>query len=103
MTQIADKEIARKKELDKLLDFMCQQLEQLEVIESIPKDLQQLESLVNRALDVRSACMTYLALSIRHDATILGTTGTLCSITSIDHCRKGAQNILDRRQETRGL
>jgi hypothetical protein len=80
MMQIADKEIARKEELDKLLDFMCQQLEQLKVIDSIPKDIRQLDSLINRALDVRSACMRYLAINIRHDATIFGTPGTPTSI-----------------------
>jgi hypothetical protein len=77
MIQMVDKEIARKKELDKLLDFMCQQLELLKVIDRIPKDIKQLDVLINRALDVRSACMRFLALNIRHDATILGTPGTL--------------------------
>ena len=69
--KIADREIARKKKLNKMLDFMCQQLEQLEVIESVPKDLEQRDILINRALDVRSACMQYLAVNIRHDAASL--------------------------------
>lgn len=59
-----------------MLDFMCQQLEQLRVVGSIPEDLEQHDILVNRALDVRSACMRYLAANIHHDTTFLGTTGT---------------------------
>ena len=80
MTQIADKEIARKNELNKTLDFMCQQLEQLEVIDSVPKDLEQRDILINRALDVRSACMQYLAANIRHDATRFGSPGTFSAV-----------------------
>ena len=83
--QIADKEIARKKELNKTLDFMCQQLEQLKVIDSVPKDLEQRDILINRALDVRSACMQYLAVNIRHDATLFGTSGTFFKLYQIDH------------------
>ena len=42
----------------------------------LPDELEQREFVVNRALDVRSAAMMYLAVSIRHDATPLGTPGT---------------------------
>jgi hypothetical protein len=45
------------------LDFMSQQLEILSVL---PDDLEQRQSVINRALDVRSASMVYLAVSIRH-------------------------------------
>lgn len=60
---------------------MCQQLEQFKVIDNIPENLEQRDSLLNRALDVRSACMQYLAANIRHNATFLGTTGTAPSNT----------------------
>ena len=42
----------------------------------LPGELEQREFVVNRALDVRSGAMIYLAVSIRHDATPLGTPGT---------------------------
>ena len=58
-----------------MLDFMCQELEQLKVIDSIPEDFEQRDILVNRALDVRSACMRYLAANICHNATLFGTPG----------------------------
>jgi len=42
----------------------------------LPDDLEQRGFVVNRALDVRSASMMYLAVTIRHDATSLGIPGT---------------------------
>ncbi len=54
---------------------MCQQLEQLEIIDTLPADVGQHESVVNRGLDIRSACMVYLGIHIRHDATPLGNVG----------------------------
>lgn len=77
--KIAERELARENEINNMLDFMCQQLEQFKVIERIPKNIEQRDVLVNRALDVRSACMQYLAANIRHEATFLGTTGTVHS------------------------
>jgi hypothetical protein len=49
----------------------------LKVIETLPKDLQQLESVFDRALDVRSASMIYLAVHILHESTRFGTMGTI--------------------------
>jgi len=45
-------------------------------VKVLPDELDQREFVVNRALDVRSASMMYLAVSIRHNATPLGTPGT---------------------------
>jgi hypothetical protein len=56
---------------------MCQELEQLKVIDSIPEDFEQRDILVNRALDVRSACMRFLAANICHNATSFGITGRM--------------------------
>jgi hypothetical protein len=74
--QIADKEIGRKEELGKTLDYLSHQFAHLELVNILPGDLEQREFLVNRALDVRSASMMYLAVRIRHDATPLGILGT---------------------------
>jgi len=54
---------------------MCQQLEQLAILDILPDDLAQREFVINRALDVRSATMLFLALNIRHDSTFLGIPG----------------------------
>lgn len=54
---------------------MCQQLDQLEIVHYLPEDIEQREHVINRGMDVRSACMAYLAINIRHDATPCGTVG----------------------------
>ena len=65
----------RKRDFETTLDYMCQQLEQLTIIDRLPEDLEQLESLVNRAMDVRTAFMVYLATHMGHDTTPLGNIG----------------------------
>ena len=51
-----------------MLEFMYQQLAQFKIIDSVPRDIEERDMLVNRSLDVRSACMRYLAVNIRHEA-----------------------------------
>jgi hypothetical protein len=48
------------------------------IVESmpVPEDVDS-AMVVNRALDVRSACMVYLALNIRHEPTPLGIVGSM--------------------------
>ena len=53
----------------------------------LPGELEQREFVVNRALDVRSAAMMYLTVSIRHDATPLGTPGTAPSHICLNEVR----------------
>jgi hypothetical protein len=74
--QIADKDIGRKEELERTLEYLSQKFEHLEMVNDLPKYLEQREFVANRALEVRSASMTYLALTVRHDGTALGTPGT---------------------------
>jgi hypothetical protein len=62
--------------LDASLDYISQQLEQLAILDSLPQDLKQREIVINRAMDVRSASMLFLAVNIRHDSTPLGIPGT---------------------------
>jgi len=47
------------------------------MVKLLPDDLEQRDFVINRALDVRSASMTYLAVTIRHDATPFGTPGII--------------------------
>jgi hypothetical protein len=85
ITQIAEKEVARKEELGKTLEYMYQRLEQLDILDSLPDDLgDSLESVINRALDVRSASMLYLAVNIRHEVTPLGSIGRMSSDVMIN-------------------
>ena len=75
--QIADKEIARKAEVTKTLDYLCQQLGELNVATILPDDVERRDVVINRAIDVRTACMQYLTSHILHDATSLGTFGNI--------------------------
>ena len=69
--------MGRKKEVTDTLDYMSQQLGHLKIVKSIPSDIdkEDRDRLANRAMDVRSACLLYLAVQLRHDATWLGTVG----------------------------
>ena len=50
-------------------------MEQLAVLDVLPDDLEQRDFVTHRALDVRSASMVYLAVSIRHRSTRGGIPG----------------------------
>lgn len=73
---MAEKELARKQELEETLDYMCQQLGQLQIVCRLPREIEGLQSIINRAMDVRSAFMVYLAMHIHHEATPGGTLGS---------------------------
>jgi hypothetical protein len=48
---------------------------QLDVVETLPADVQRRDAIVNRAMDVRSACMMYLGAHLNHEANRLGLIG----------------------------
>jgi len=77
------------------------QLGHLGVINDIPEDLNQREAVVNRALDVRSAAMNYLAITIRHHATPLGTLGIFAHFVRLNIFRQGYEGFFRRRQRRR--
>jgi hypothetical protein len=64
-----------KAEITQTLDYLCQQLGELDVTTILPDDIERRDVVINRAIDVRTACMRYLTSNIRHDATPLGTIG----------------------------
>jgi len=51
-------------------------MEQLSILDVLPDDLEQRDFVTSRALDVRSASMVYLAVSIRHHSTRGGIPGS---------------------------
>ena len=67
----------RKTEITNTLDYLCQQLGELEVSNILPDDIEQREVVINRAIDVRTACMRDLGSHIRHDTTHIGIIGNL--------------------------
>lgn len=61
------------------LEEMCRIYAGLQTLETWPDELQY-EPLLNRALDIRSSFMQYLAVQIKHANTPLGKVGMLCFI-----------------------
>ena len=81
----------------KTLDYLCLQLGELDVATIVPDDLERYDIVINRAIDVRTACMQYLASHIRHDATPLGTIGNLphfeC-VSGVNRFRESGQKYI---------
>ena len=78
-----DKEIGRKYEIAKTLDYLSRQLGQLDVVNDLPHDFDRRDVVINCAMDVRSAAMLYLASQINHDITPFGTVGMTLDIVPI--------------------
>lgn len=57
------------------MEYLSQQFALLEMVNGLPEDVEQCDFVINRALDVRSASMMYLAIMIRHDSTKFGISG----------------------------
>jgi hypothetical protein len=72
--------MARTDELEGTLDYMCQQLEQLDIVRILPGDLEEYRSVINRAVDIRSACMVYIACHIQNDQTNFGLIGIVSQV-----------------------
>jgi hypothetical protein len=74
--KIADRELARTEELEKKLDYISQQIEQLKIINGLPENVDAgADALVRRAIDVVSASLLYLAVHIRRESSSLGIIG----------------------------
>ena len=74
--KIGDREVNRKELIQKNVDYICRQLGQLNVIEGLPDtNDNQPKQLSNRATDVLSASLNYLAVHIRRDSGRFGLVG----------------------------
>jgi hypothetical protein len=74
------------------MDYLCQQFGYLKIVKSVPLDIRQDDRirLANRAMDVRSACLVYLAAQLKHDKAWLGMIGNTSSILAdLAHKRVG--------------
>jgi hypothetical protein len=74
---MADRELKRRGEIEKGLDYISRQLGQLKVIENLPNVEVMSQNLINSAMDVRSSVMRYLAIHIRHESRHFGILGML--------------------------
>jgi hypothetical protein len=61
-----EKELSIKNNIRDAFETILQLTEQLLVLDVLPDDLGQRELVTNRALDMRSASMVYLAVIIKH-------------------------------------
>ena len=64
--KMAESEITNETRIPDVLETISQLMEQLAVLDVLPDDLEQSNFICNRALDVRSASLVYLAVCIRH-------------------------------------
>ena len=74
--------------MEKKLDYISRQLGRLEIIHRIPDAGVQSDQLINRAMDVLSSALSYLAVHLRHEANRLGIIGMLSGNSTYDrkHC-----------------
>lgn len=85
------------------LDYLCQQLRELNVATMHPDDVEGCDVVINRAIDVRTACIQYLTSHILHDATPSGTSGEISHFEfvfiSANSFRENVRKIFERRQQ----
>ena len=67
---------------------------ELNVATILPGDVERCDAVINRAIDVRTACMVYLAYNICDDATPLGTFGNISTLFRIF---KGDEQITEAK------
>jgi hypothetical protein len=87
--QAANREIARKAEIEEKLDYIARRLNQLKVIAQLPSTISPTDDVVNRAMDVRTASLKYIAVHIRHESQYFGIAGTY--IFAEWHCLIGQE------------
>jgi hypothetical protein len=77
--KMAEREIKRKEEIEKTLDYIYRQLGQLTGIQSLPDSVVPPQALINRATDVKSAVLVYVAVHIRYEGIRCGIIGMYAS------------------------
>lgn len=66
----------------------------------LPDDVERCDIVINRAIDVRAACMRYLASHIRHDVTPLGAVGNIIPLPPLIDSGKVTKTIFRGEQIT---
>ena len=89
---MADREIGRREMVEKTVDYICRQLSRLKVIEGLPDAKIESETLINRATDVLSGALTYLAVYITREPGVFGVLGRLTKLHDSLTSRKHRQN-----------
>ena len=74
--------MARKKTVQNKVEYICRQLTQLKIVEDLPDADVPTETLVNRATDVLSASIIYLAVHIQHEPGQFGVIGRISNFSA---------------------
>lgn len=74
---MVDREIARKEEVELKLDYICRQFEQIEIIKRLSDVDIKRDYIEDRAMDILSALLKYLAVHIRRQSSRFGIIGIL--------------------------
>jgi hypothetical protein len=77
-----DRELDRKEEIERELDYISRQLGQLDTVNNLPKLDIPSQNLINCAIDVRTTVMTYLSVQIRHELKHGGILGTVVNFAT---------------------
>ena len=64
--------------MEEKFEYISRQLGQLVIINRLPETKVQSDQVVNRAMDVLSAALTYIAVHVKHESNLLGILGTSC-------------------------
>ena len=75
LIDVGEKEIARRKEFEKALDYISQQLELLKTVNQLSDAEIKSAPVVDRATDVFSAVLLYTAANVRHKSQFHWLTG----------------------------
>jgi len=76
LIEAGEKEISRKKDFEKTLDYVSQQLELLQVVRSLSDLEMNFPPVVNRATEVFAAVLKYIAKNIRQKSDLNWLKGT---------------------------
>jgi len=76
ITQIAEKELRHRDAIEWKLDYISRHLEQIEMVQQLPEAYIKSALLKNRAIDVLSASMLFLAATIDHEVSKVGLIGS---------------------------
>ena len=59
-------------------EYISRQLRLLFIVNQLPETKVQSDQVVNRAMDVLSAALAYIAVHVKHESNLLGILGTSC-------------------------
>jgi len=89
MDKITKNEVDRQEALDRKLDYISRQLGQLAIVQDLPQISIDSEPLRNRATDVLSATLSFLAVNIKAQSNRFGMIGKSLYFQPINIIRKG--------------